>query len=364
MRPAAGRAASRERLARLALLVALGGGAGSPAAAQPETAPARAPNGERVLLVGNSLTAGNDLPLMVEALSREGGRVFVVEALARGGAALEDHWSLGARERLAAGGWSFVVLQQGPSSLQQSRADLREWTRRFDAAIRLAGARTALYMVWPESRRRSVFPQVSESYRLAAQDVDAILLPAGEAWLAAWRRDPSLQLYGPDGFHPTELGSYLAALTIYAGLAQLPPVGLPSRLALRDGHSVEIPPGEAALAQAAAHEALGCRAPVPPAPRSLAGAPVGGAQPRAQVVEALAHGHPLAPSLGVPLDDVVEGAVEGRHHQQRHRRRHQHAAHQGDRHGPLQLGAGADGQGRRQRPRDGGRGGHQDRAQA
>ncbi|MDH3224200.1 MAG: hypothetical protein OEO23_10835, partial [Gemmatimonadota bacterium] len=49
----------------------------------------------------------------------------------------------------------------------------------------------------------------------AAANVDGTLFPAGEAWRAAWRVDESLGLYGGDGFHPSVLGSYLAALTIY-----------------------------------------------------------------------------------------------------------------------------------------------------
>lgn len=46
----------------------------------------------------------------------------------------------------------------------------------------------------------------------------ATLLPVAAAWRTAWRRDPSLELYGPDGFHPSELGTALAALVVYAGL--------------------------------------------------------------------------------------------------------------------------------------------------
>jgi hypothetical protein len=122
--------------------------------------------------------------------------------------------------------------------------------------IRKAGGRTALYMVWPESYRPQAFPDVSESYRLAAEDVQGILLPAGDAWVAAWREEPALRLYGPDGFHPTVLGSYLAALAIYGGLTGASPVGLPSRLRLRNGGQVEVNPREAAIAQRAAAEAL------------------------------------------------------------------------------------------------------------
>ncbi len=215
------------------------------------------PGADRALFVGNSLTEGNELPLIVEALSSAGGHPIFVESITYGGVALEDHWGLRTQDRIAAGGWRWVVLQQGPSSLLSSRVNLREWTRRFDTVIRQAGGVTALYMVWPESARRSAFPDVSASYRLAAQDVDGILLPAGDAWLAAWRLEASLSLYGPDGFHPTVAGSYLAALTIYGGLTDNSTVGLPARLRLRSGTSVDIGPTIAPRLQAAADTALG-----------------------------------------------------------------------------------------------------------
>jgi hypothetical protein len=211
---------------------------------------------DRVLFVGNSLTEANDLPLLVEACSRAGGHPLAVEAATFAGFSLEDHWARGTQNRIAGGGYQFVVLQQGPSSLAESRASLRDWTRRFDAVIRKAGARSALYMVWPENERRQVFSAVSDSYRLAAADVGGVLLPVGQAWLGAWRRDASLKLYGPDGFHPTLLGSYLAALAIYGGLSGASPVGLPARLTLRGGRTVEIGAAEARIAQEAAAEAL------------------------------------------------------------------------------------------------------------
>jgi hypothetical protein len=195
---------------------------------------------DRVLFVGNSLTAGNDLPLLVEALATAGGRPLAVEWVTYGGVSLEDHWTRETQKRIAGSTWKYVVLQQGPSSLAEGRADLRKWARRFDAVIRKAGGATALFMVWPESRRRAAFPMVAESYRLASEDTGGVLLPAGEAWLAAWHRRPSLALYGPDGFHPSAAGSYLAALTIYACLTGGSPVGLPRRLELSNKTSLAI----------------------------------------------------------------------------------------------------------------------------
>jgi len=183
----------------------------------------------RVLFVGNSLTEANGLPAMVETLSRQARMPISTASVVFGGFSLEDHWNQGtAQRRIAEGGWSIVVLQQGPSSLPESEVALREWTHRFDAVIRASGARTALYMVWPESNRRDAFDAVSRSYARAAEAVSGMLMPVGEAWRAAWRRDPDVPLYGADGFHPTPTATYLAALVMCQQITGRSPVGLPA----------------------------------------------------------------------------------------------------------------------------------------
>jgi hypothetical protein len=173
-----------------------------------------------VLFIGNSLTQGNDVPGMVEDLAGAAGLGWRVEAQLIGGAGLEQHWERGLVQSVIRGAdWDAVVLQQGPSSLADSRANLRQWTGRFDELIREAGGRSALYMVWPELPRLAWFDRVRDSYALAARDVDGWFLPAGESWRAAWEAEPALQLYGGDGFHPTVAGSWAAALTIFCGLS-------------------------------------------------------------------------------------------------------------------------------------------------
>jgi hypothetical protein len=174
----------------------------------------------RILFVGNSLTTTNDLPSRVRELAQEEGRRWETSTVAYPNYSLEDHWQRGDAERtIARAGWSFVVLQQGPSARAESRELLVDYARRFDAKIRAAGARTALYMVWPAGSRRSDFPDVSRSYSAAAAAIGGLLLPVGDAWQAAWRGDARLPLYGDDGFHPSRLGTALAAIVIYGRLA-------------------------------------------------------------------------------------------------------------------------------------------------
>jgi hypothetical protein len=148
--------------------------------------------------------------------------------VAPGGVNLEDHWTFtGARDALLARPWDVVVLQQGPSSLPESQVDLRTWAVRWAELARERGIRTAMLTVWPERARSYAFPAVVRSYRAAAVAARATLLPAGPAWLSAWRRAPRLALYGPDDFHPSVLGSTLAALVVYARLTGTPPSAVP-----------------------------------------------------------------------------------------------------------------------------------------
>ena len=185
----------------------------------------------RILFIGNSLTATNGLPAMLEALGAAAGESLACTSIAYPNFSLEDHWASGdARQSIQRGGWSVVVLQQGPSALPESRTLLREYVRRFDGEIVAAGARTAIYMVWPSRARSGDFDEVRRSYTLAAADVRGLLLPAGDAWRAAWQEDPSLALYGPDGFHPSPLGTYLAAIVMYHWLSTRPTPVPPSRL--------------------------------------------------------------------------------------------------------------------------------------
>lgn len=188
-------------------------------------------DGIQVLFVGNSLTYWNDLPGMLQAMidSADAGPATIV-SVACGGYGLQDHWAIGpALPLIDEGGWDIVVLQQGPSATE-GRPSLLEFSSRFDARIAQSGSRTALYMVWPSSQRLFDFDGVSDSYRTAAAQVDGLLFPAGEAWRAAWRRDPQLALYGPDGFHPSVEGTYLAALVMFEQLTGRSPGNAPRNL--------------------------------------------------------------------------------------------------------------------------------------
>ena len=172
-----------------------------------------AATGESVLFIGNSLTESNDLPARVAEITAAAGHPLRTSAVTQGGASLLDHLDNGrALRAIREGRWSVVALQQGPSTLPESRAELIESARRFAAEIRQAGGKPALLMVWPLPGQEA--SAVAASYRAAADANEALLLPAGDAWTLLGARDRSMILTVSDGFHPSLLGTYAAAPTV------------------------------------------------------------------------------------------------------------------------------------------------------
>jgi hypothetical protein len=208
------------------------------AAQAPSAQPAKP---TRVLFIGNSLTSVSDIPGRLAALAKVMGRVAHVESYTANGYSLADHWQDGRALAEIRKGWDIVVLQQGTSGRADSAAELLEYTKRFAGPIREAGARPALYMVWPLQDRQYEFPEAIGAYRAAAQAVDGILIPAGEAWLRALSKDKKLRLYG-DAIHPSSIGSDLTVLTIYLALFPAGPQEFDQKFVDRIAAQLEIQP--------------------------------------------------------------------------------------------------------------------------
>jgi hypothetical protein len=236
----------------LALAAAVAVAAGASGAAVP---PSRQ-QPLRVLFIGNSQTSTNDLPAFVAAIAKlsKHGKI-TYRAIAPSATTLAGLWYGRANPALVSGDWDAVVLQQGPSVTPAGRSTLCFYAKEFADAAREHGAKPYLMMVWP--RRGSEFAEVVDAYSAAAAASGATLLPAGVAWSAALGRMPSLPLYAWDGVHPGRMGTYLAAVTVYAGLRKIPPVA-PDSLVV-DQNPFWIPAATGRLFRDSAAEALRSR---------------------------------------------------------------------------------------------------------
>ncbi len=89
-----------------------------------------------------------------------------------------------------------------------------------------AGVKPVLFMSWAYKDKPEMTAQLAEQYTLAANAVDALVIPAGLAFANAIAKNPAIELYEADKRHPSLAGTYLAACTAYAALYRISPVGL------------------------------------------------------------------------------------------------------------------------------------------
>lgn len=177
----------------------------------------------RVLFIGNSFTARNDVPGLVAWMARARGVVMETRLISRGGASLRMHWNKGeAAAAIRDGGYSAVVLQEQSTLPVKSAARMHESVRLFDGVIRGAGARTVLYMTWARRGEPGAQRVIAEAYTSIGREIGAAVAPAGLAWeraLAGEGGDGAPVLHDKDGSHPTRAGSYLAACVLLRTLA-------------------------------------------------------------------------------------------------------------------------------------------------
>jgi hypothetical protein len=194
---------------------------------------------EHILFIGNSHTdrhggmdwlVGNLVGSEVPSHDYESARETA------SGVTLQYHYQNGAIERIRNGDWDVVVLQEYlPGIISKDAEPFYVYARLLDRVIRASGARTVLYMTWPDELHPwadlDVFVDV---YRHVSLELGAPVAPVGVAMARALAERPELELMGPDGVHATWAGAYLAAATIYATVYERTPEGLSFHLGVSE----------------------------------------------------------------------------------------------------------------------------------
>jgi len=222
-------------LGLLALLLSVPSFAAEPAVTQPQV-----DTPKRVLFVGNSYMYYNDsLHNHVRRLALAAdpaAKAFQYKSATIGGAPLDHHniehltkpGQLGIKEPFE------LVIMQGNSTdaLQDKRRQsFHDTAIQYAKVVESRGGKVALYMT-PAHIKPSKFAspemtgKVADMYVSVGNEIKALVIPAGLAFAEAYRRKPDIKLHKHyDGSHPTLLGTYLAACTVYATVYGKSPVG-------------------------------------------------------------------------------------------------------------------------------------------
>ena len=173
----------------------------------------------RMLFIGNSFTTKNDLPTLLSAIAKAGkGIIIESKVISAGGASLRRHWNAGAANTITSAKWDYVVLQEQSTLPIKNSNRFHENVREFVPAMKESGAKMVLFMTWARRKEPENQSLLTDSYNKIGEELEASVVPVGNAWQKLIAKHDKPVLHAEDGSHPTVAGSYLAACTFYATL--------------------------------------------------------------------------------------------------------------------------------------------------
>jgi hypothetical protein len=185
----------------------------------------------KVLFIGNSFTARNDLPGLIARLAAARGKNLEHRLISAGGASLRTHWNAGeALKAIQGGHFDHVVLQEQSTLPIKNATRMHENVRLFDEAIKAAGAKTTFYMTWARQNAPESQQAITDAYAGIGRELGATVVPVGLAWQRFLGTHDQPVLHDKDQSHPTLAGTYLAACVFLAVLFKESPVGIPGEV--------------------------------------------------------------------------------------------------------------------------------------
>lgn len=189
----------------------------------------------KVLFIGNSYTAANDLPGTFAQIATAMGDQVTVDSKSNGGFTFQMHSQDPITyQKINAQAWDYVVIQG--QSQEPSFPFGQVNTQSIPYAMQLADsvdanhpcAQVNYFMTWgrengdPQWDSINTFHKMNarlrDAYLRIADSSNASVSPVGVAWRHLRETQPSIQLYAGDGSHPSVAGTYLAASVFYVSL--------------------------------------------------------------------------------------------------------------------------------------------------
>ena len=197
-----------------------------------------------ILFVGNSYTYVSNMPHLVSLISDSTQVKLITSKSTAGGATLRDHWEgekgLKTKEIISKGMYDIVVLQEYSMGTIENKDIFFKYAKELCNLIKASGAKPYFYVTWARQKVPQYQETITETYQQASKENDCGLIMVGEAWKLAKKLRPDIQLFTPDGSHPSDLGAFLTACTFVSTFSRELPKNPPNRYFITDSHGEEV----------------------------------------------------------------------------------------------------------------------------
>jgi hypothetical protein len=170
----------------------------------------------RVLFVGNSYVYYNNLAQMIGLITDSMDTKIICKKSTIGAATLEQHWNgsrgLKSKQIIASNKFNIVVIQDNSMWPLEHKDSLLFFGHLFCDYIKANGAKPYLYNTWAREKTPETQTKINEVYSELAKAENATVVPVGASWALARQSMPNMNLFHPDGSHPSALGTFLIAL--------------------------------------------------------------------------------------------------------------------------------------------------------
>ena len=190
---------------------------------------------KKVLFVGNSLTANNNLPGMFEAFAQEAGKEVKVDKYIKFGLAPRHYINESAlKNKIKEQSWDYVVLQSDDITAFPDMYNIEENVLiKLKSMVLDNSSKTKIIYFMPWGIRNGVNIQelngefVFYSYNVymnkiydgvlyLADKMNLVIAPVGWVWSKVRAEKSEIELFAADKAHPSFKGSYLSAAVYFS----------------------------------------------------------------------------------------------------------------------------------------------------
>lgn len=194
----------------------------------------------KVLFIGNSFMSFNDLPTLFSQLAQGSGEHVVIASRIPGGASVGDTiqgtfahmYNPDVYSLIKSDDWDYLFLQDKQGRFAMSRGIFPGDSKVIEGHIKIRDSllfyHPCAHMIWfagfgPKNGYPPYSPtgvglidSIYQNYKYLKDSIGHVIVPIGPAYLRILAGYPSIDLWGPDGEHPSLKGSLLIASVLYA----------------------------------------------------------------------------------------------------------------------------------------------------